>query len=647
MAVVLNAKGTSIGSFQIGKQGPIIKNNAGTIEFRNAADSDFINITANNLDVVDDTTPQLGGQLDVNGFDIGDGTLELLKFIETGSAVNEITITNAATGTNPRITASGDNAAVGLDIRSKGASAINFDTASGSNRQVQVKNTASAVNYITLTGSATGNDVTIGAAGTDTNIDIKISPNGSGDIFLDGGTVAGSPTGGNKGSGSINVESFFLDGTQLIATTSSFSTDNFTGDGADTTFTMSQAVSDEDAIIVSISGLVQDGGVDYTVDGTTTLTFTSAPPNTAKILVFHRAVQAAISEVENLVINGAMRTVQRGTSFTGLTATEYTLDRWQWFDNGSTSLVVDITQDSDNPTNSGFANSIKIDVTTAETLGTDERVALRHHLEAQNLQHLLHGESGAETVVLSFRLKSTKTGTMCVRLFSSDAGKQFVREVTISSADTWETKEITFPGDTAGTINDDNGRGLSIEFVFAAGSDRDGSAGDVWETESASVFATANQTNLVDNAANNIFITGVQLELGSVSNNFEHISVADELLRCKRYFERLDLDTGSADAGAFITMAFSSTTSLYRSTLVFSEKRTIPSGSGSNQNTFRVLHEAIATTGTSGTISITNVSKKTADLAITAAGTPFTVGNGGLIAREGTSNTFIDLDAEL
>ncbi len=71
--------------------------------------------------VVEDTTPQLGGMLDVNGFALGDGTLELLKFTETASAVNEITITNAATGNKPIIAATGDNATVGLDIQTKGA----------------------------------------------------------------------------------------------------------------------------------------------------------------------------------------------------------------------------------------------------------------------------------------------------------------------------------------------------------------------------------------------------------------------------------------------------------------------------------------------------------------------------------------------
>src|SRR5210317_1725570 len=75
-------------------------------------------------DIVDDTTPQLGGQLDVNGNAIGDGTLELLKFSETASAVNELTITNAATGNGPQLSATGDDTNIDLKLTSKGTGDI-------------------------------------------------------------------------------------------------------------------------------------------------------------------------------------------------------------------------------------------------------------------------------------------------------------------------------------------------------------------------------------------------------------------------------------------------------------------------------------------------------------------------------------------
>ena len=77
--------------------------------------------------VVEDTSPQLGGMLDVNGNALGDGTLELLKFSETGSAVNEFTIANAATGNAPKLSATGGDTNVGIEIETKGTGDITLD----------------------------------------------------------------------------------------------------------------------------------------------------------------------------------------------------------------------------------------------------------------------------------------------------------------------------------------------------------------------------------------------------------------------------------------------------------------------------------------------------------------------------------------
>ncbi len=79
--------------------------------------------------VVDDTTPQLGGQLDVNGNALGDGTLELLKFSETGSAVNEFTLANAATGNGPTLSSTGDDTNVDININPKGTGVLKSGTA--------------------------------------------------------------------------------------------------------------------------------------------------------------------------------------------------------------------------------------------------------------------------------------------------------------------------------------------------------------------------------------------------------------------------------------------------------------------------------------------------------------------------------------
>ena len=121
-----------------------------------------INTTANTVDWIDstvvsdlvnDTTPQLGGQLDVNGNAIGDGTLELLKFIETASAVNEVTVTNAATSNAPQISATGDDTNIDLKLTPKGSGKLNLDgikfpNADGSENQILQTNGSGVLSFV-------------------------------------------------------------------------------------------------------------------------------------------------------------------------------------------------------------------------------------------------------------------------------------------------------------------------------------------------------------------------------------------------------------------------------------------------------------------------------------------------------------------
>ena len=108
-------------------------------------------------DLINDTTPQLGGQLDVNGFALGDGTLELLKFIETASAVNEVTITNAATANAPEISSTGDDTNVDIKITPKGSGnvvldGIKFPNADGTVDQVLKTDGAGNLSFGEVTG---------------------------------------------------------------------------------------------------------------------------------------------------------------------------------------------------------------------------------------------------------------------------------------------------------------------------------------------------------------------------------------------------------------------------------------------------------------------------------------------------------------
>ena len=116
-------------------------------------------------DLVEDTTPQLGGNLDANGNNIlidsgnfiGDENgLEQVKFATTASAVNELTVTNAATGNAPEVSATGGDTNVDLNLTPKGIGRTTFN-GQGKIQSVAEKVTTEAtaatgtVNYDVLT----------------------------------------------------------------------------------------------------------------------------------------------------------------------------------------------------------------------------------------------------------------------------------------------------------------------------------------------------------------------------------------------------------------------------------------------------------------------------------------------------------------
>jgi len=250
------------------------------------------------------------------------------------------------------------------------------------------------------------------------------------------------------------------------------------------------------------------------------------------------------SKGKNLVLNGDMRIAQEGTSFAGLVASQYTLDGHEWIDTGTTSAVVTITQNTDVPTvaeaGTKFMNSLKIDVTTAETLaGADAALYFSHKIEAQDCTQFGHGAAGALSGARSFWMKSTKTGIFTVNLDRNDGSEKYSSEHTVTTTDTWEKHTVIIPGDTDGTaIADDNGIGLTIQIMMAVGATGKTSTVDAWNTSGATELASANQVNLLDNTANNVLITGLKFEVGAVVTDFEHESFSVQLTNAQRYFAK-------------------------------------------------------------------------------------------------------------
>ena len=238
----------------------------------------------------------------------------------------------------------------------------------------------------------------------------------------------------------------------------------------------------------------------------------------------------------NLIINGAMRVAQRATSKASITTQAYhTVDRFNLNINALGTWTM--SQESSGP--DGFANSLKLLCTTADASPAAADVAIIiYRVEGQDLQQLAYGSSAAKQSTLSFYVKSNKTGNATVNLKQPNASNRiYSAQYTISSADTWERKTIVVPADTSGTINDDFGNGLQIEWPLNTGSDYTGGSHGGWK---AADDTSRNNSNLgVGGAVNDYYeITGVQLEVGSVATPFEHRSFGDEIAKCKRYFQK-------------------------------------------------------------------------------------------------------------
>lgn len=287
-----------------------------------------------------------------------------------------------------------------------------------------------------------------------------------------------------------------------------------------------------------------------------------------------------LAGLRNKIINGAMEVSQRGTSFAAVANITYTLDRFVWAQVGA--MVVTINQSTDVPDNT-FQNSLHVDVTTVDSsLAGGDYAFIGHRVEGYNVRDLI-----GNTFTLSFWVKSSKTGTHCVGLRNSGADRSYVMTYTVSVADTWEFKTLTLSGGliTAGTWNWTTGIGLNIGFVLAVGTDLQTTA-NAWQT--GNFVGTSAQVNVMDNTANNFYITGIQLEIGPVATPFERRPIGSEFALCQRYYQK-SYATHSSSGTEFVYLKSSMRgTPNLTVTTTGGAAVTASGGSYTNQDGFRV-----------------------------------------------------------
>ena len=243
----------------------------------------------------------------------------------------------------------------------------------------------------------------------------------------------------------------------------------------------------------------------------------------------------------NMVINGAMQVAQRNSS-SAVTITGdgvyNTVDRFKSRTFGGSGRF-SMQQVTDTPNNS-FTNSLKLVVTTTDTSGS-AGYSIEHVVEDNAIAAAGFGDSDARPVTLSFWVKSSVTGSYSasLRANNSTGTPANVQEYSISSANTWEHKEITFPAYTSGlTLTH-----LLLDFGLGKQTSKTTSTLGTWQTTNF-VFGS-NQVDWQSNSGANFYLTGVQLELGEQATPFAHLSFGDELAKCQRYFQK-SYDYGTA-----------------------------------------------------------------------------------------------------
>jgi hypothetical protein len=242
----------------------------------------------------------------------------------------------------------------------------------------------------------------------------------------------------------------------------------------------------------------------------------------------------------NRIINGNMVIDQRNagasvtpTNTVGFT---YTLDRWAAF--GSVASRFSVQQDAGAVTPPvGFNDYLGVTSLSSNTVGSSETFLIGQFIEGFNTADLAWGTANAATVTLSFLIRSSITGTFGGVIQNSAQNRSYPFNYTISAANTWEQKTVTIAGDTSGTWLVTNGVGMRVFFSVGTGSALSGAANS-WQ--SAALFSATGATSVVGTNGATFYITGVQLEAGSVATPFERRDYGTELVRCQRYFQKVD-----------------------------------------------------------------------------------------------------------
>ena len=263
------------------------------------------------------------------------------------------------------------------------------------------------------------------------------------------------------------------------------------------------------------------------------------------------------SFLRNRIINGNMTIDQRnaGAQITAanLTTGSYMVDRWVYTSSQAAKFTAQ--QNAGAVTSAvGFPNYLGMTVASAVAVGASDYFAIAQSIEGFNFADLAWGTANAKTITLSFQVYSSLTGTFGGALINSAANRSYPFSYTVSSANTWTSISVTIAGDTIGTwVGSTNGIGVTVRFGLGAGSTFSGTAG-AWAA--GNYISPTGAVSVVGTPSATFYITGVQLEVGTVATPFERRQYGNELALCQRYLPVLNTNSAVSGYAVSTTLAF-------------------------------------------------------------------------------------------
>ncbi len=345
------------------------------------------------------------------------------------------------------------------------------------------------------------------------------------------------------------------------------------------------------------------------------------------------------SSFKNRLINGGMVIDQRNAGASATigpsTSTDYRVDRFFFQRFGGTATF---TGSQSTAAPAGFTNSLSATVAIAAAPAAGDTTFIRQLIEGFNVADLGFGAAGAQSVTVSFWVNSSITGTYGGSVTNGAFDRSYVFTYSINSANTWEQKTITVPGDTTGTWLKNSSAGMRLNLDLGSGSNMNGTA-NTWT--SSTTMRTSGCVNWIANSGATFYLTGVQLEVGTVATSFDFRSYGTELALCQRYYQRTD--TGQ---GVLFGVITTQTGAEYHYRYL-QEMRAAPTLSYSSVSNFTCYAWSLGAGRTPSTIASLFPTTRKLVVALSFASSVAVENVGKAIAIDGNSSDFLSFSSEL